>query len=88
MNQYDKKFGQFMNQRILAGHIDRALQTINKFRNSYLEETRLRIYKTDLGDEFVFLKDLLNVQIGLENCANRIAAELGINADGASWGNK
>lgn len=64
MNNDDKVLRQVFNQRALADYVIRAQETINKFRNSRIEATLLKVYSDD-GGEYIYLDDLETIKRGL-----------------------
>lgn len=79
--QREKKLAQLLNTKILMTHIDRSAKTINKFRNSFADETKMIIHTDPFGEEYVYLKEFNKVREGLVASATLIANDLGISID-------
>ena len=75
----EKALNQLLNQKTLMNHLDRALRTIDKFRNSHVPDTVLPVHSDENG-EYVYLKDFICVRNGLDSHANQLARQLGIDA--------
>lgn len=53
-------------------HIDRALDTIEKFSNSHIEATRLPVHGVGAG-QYIYLADLVAVRKALFNYADELS---------------
>lgn len=87
--QKERKLAQLLNTKILIAHVERAAKTINKFRNSFNEETKINILTDTFGAEYIYLAEFNKIRDGLIANAHKLAEELEISVDHNDlWGKK
>lgn len=74
MRYLEKAKNQLSSQKALIQHLDRALTTITKFENSFVDSTRLPVHRNENG-RYIYLEDLLAIRQELVNYSEFLQAQ-------------